>query len=175
MAGKKTQRVFALVLAVLFLVSSVGFTAMVIWQSTRKDKTVDSSNTTDKPSSALKGTQLADFKPVEGVKELQIIDLVEGTGAVAKEGSNITAHYTGGLAATGIIFESSHDGKGNPATFVLEKGGLIEGWVNGVPGMKVGGKRRLIIPYAQAYGAEGQSSIPAKADLVFDIELVSIN
>jgi FKBP-type peptidyl-prolyl cis-trans isomerase len=82
-------------------------------------------------------------------------------------------HYTGALASTGVIFESSKDG-GKTATFGL--GQVIKGWQDGVPGMKVGGKRRLVIPYADAYGEAGSPpSIPAKSDLVFDIELVAVN
>ena len=83
----------------------------------------------------------------------------------------MTVHYTGGFASNGVIFESSKD-RGQPATFPLSA--VIPGWTNGVPGMKVGGTRRLLIPYVQAYGENGNSRIPGKSDLVFDIELISI-
>jgi FKBP-type peptidyl-prolyl cis-trans isomerase len=121
----------------------------------------------------LEGSKLANFTPVQGVPALQIIDIKEGTGDTVAAGATITAHYTGALAATGTIFQSSHD-FGEAITFPLNQ--VIAGWTQGVPGMKVGGVRRLIIPAAQAYGAQSPSpSIPANSDLVFDIELVDIN
>lgn len=120
----------------------------------------------------LEGTKLQNFTPVEPVLELESIDLVEGTGDEVQPGATITAHYTGALCKDGTIFQSSHD-FGNPATFPLS--GVIAGWTQGVPGMKVGGTRRLIIPAELAYGASSPSpNIPANSDLVFDIELVSI-
>lgn len=120
----------------------------------------------------LEGTKLANFTPVASVPELQIIDVKEGTGDVVPEGATITTHYTGALCADGTIFQSSHD-FGEAITFPLS--GVIEGWTKGVPGMKIGGVRRLVIPAAQAYGAHSPSpSIPANSDLVFDIELVAI-
>jgi peptidylprolyl isomerase len=120
----------------------------------------------------LEGTKLQNFTPVEPVLELESIDLVEGTGDEVQSGATITAHYTGALCKDGTIFQSSHD-FGNPATFPLS--GVIAGWTQGVPGMKVGGTRRLIIPAELAYGASSPSpNIPANSDLVFDIELVSI-
>lgn len=120
----------------------------------------------------LEGTKLTGFDPVTNVKELTIIDTVEGTGEEVQPGATVTAHYTGALCADGTIFQSSHD-MGRPATFPL--GHVIDGWQKGVPGMKVGGTRRLVIPAAQAYGAGSPSpSIPPNSDLVFDIELVSL-
>jgi FKBP-type peptidyl-prolyl cis-trans isomerase len=124
-------------------------------------------------STPLEGTKLAGFEPTASVPELQIIDTVIGTGEEVQPGATITAHYTGALCADGTIFQSSHD-FGRAATFPLS--GVIAGWTNGVPGMKVGGTRRLVIPAAQAYGAQSPApNIPANSDLVFDIELVEIN
>jgi FKBP-type peptidyl-prolyl cis-trans isomerase FkpA len=112
---------------------------------------------------------------VEGVATvtasgLQIIDTIVGTGAAAKSGDTITAQYTGYLE-DGTIFDGPalH---GGPSQFSLS--GVIQGWTDGVPGMKVGGTRRLVIPPALAYGAAGRSGIPPNATLTFDIELVSI-
>lgn len=124
------------------------------------------------PSNRLEGTKLANFTPIDSVPELQIIDVKEGTGDVVQEGATITAHYTGALCRNGTIFQSSHD-FGDPISFPLD--GVIAGWTKGVPGMKVGGIRRLVIPAAMAYGAHSPSpNIPANSDLVFDIELVAI-
>lgn len=121
---------------------------------------------------AYEGTKLADFAPIGQVSELQIIDIDEGTGAVVQPGATITAHYTGALCKNGIIFQSSHD-FGKPISFGLDQ--VIRGWTDGVPGMKVGGMRRLIIPSDMAYGsARAASNIPPNSDLVFDIELVDI-
>lgn len=118
------------------------------------------------------GTQLQDFSPLDQVEQLQVIDLHEGDGATVEPGATIEAHYTGALCKNGIIFQSSHD-LGRPITFGLDQ--VIAGWTAGVPGMKVGGMRRLIIPSHMAYGsASPASNIPADSDLVFDIELISI-
>jgi peptidylprolyl isomerase len=122
----------------------------------------------------LKGTMLQDFVPLRKnkVTELQIIDLVQGDGDIVPEDATITAHYTGALCSDGTIFESSHDGN-RPATFGLDQ--VIEGWTVGVPGMRVGGTRRLVIPSDMAYGPRRASSmIGPNSDLVFDIELVAV-
>lgn len=124
------------------------------------------------PSQPLEGTKLADFAPVQSVETLQTTDTVEGSGDEVQAGATITAHYTGALCADGTIFQSSHD-MGQPITFPLS--GVIQGWQEGVPGMKAGGTRRLVIPAALAYGAQSPTpNIPPSSDLVFDIELVSI-
>lgn len=188
--AKTHQRVFAMVLALLFLTTSVATGAIVVWQIQKDNKQAkeisgltDSSQQQNQQSAQdankpqgenmLQGTKLADFTPVANTTELKIIDIKEGTGEPVPAGATITAHYTGALAADGTIFQSSKD-TGEPAQFPLD--GVIKGWTDGVPGMKVGGIRRLVIPYAQAYGEEGrpEGGIPAKADLVFDIELVSV-
>ena len=123
----------------------------------------------------LKGTSLQDYTPIgkkNKVTELEIIDLVEGDGQEVPEDATITAHYTGALCADGTIFESSHD-SGNAATFGLNQ--VIDGWTQGVPGMKVGGTRRLVIPSALAYGQRRASAqIGPNSDLVFDIELIAV-
>ena len=118
------------------------------------------------------GTKLPNFEPIEKVDELQKTDTEVGTGAEVQDGATVTVHYTGALCKNGIIFQSSHD-FGDPITFPLS--GVIAGWTEGVPGMKVGGTRRLIIPAEMAYGANSPASnIPANSDLVFDIELIAI-
>lgn len=120
----------------------------------------------------LEGTKLANFEPVASVPELQIIDVVEGTGEEVPKDARITAHYTGALCKDGTIFQSSHD-FGEPVTFGLTQ--VIQGWTEGVPGMKVGGTRRLVIPSQMAYGSvRAAANIPPNSDLVFDIELVAL-
>lgn len=121
---------------------------------------------------AYEGTRLVEFEPRNEVKELEVVDIEVGTGEEVRQGATITAHYTGALCKNGIIFQSSHD-FGDAITFGLEQ--VIKGWTLGVPGMKVGGTRRLIIPAELAYGsASPASNIPANSDLVFDIDLVAI-
>jgi FKBP-type peptidyl-prolyl cis-trans isomerase len=181
--AKPHQRAIALILAVLFLATSVAAGGAVILQIMKDNKDNKSANTqnTTNPANAgqtnqegeLQGTKLTNFDPVTTVDKLQVIDLEKGTGEEVKPGATVTAHYTGALAKDGMIFQSSHDA-GQPIEFPLT--GVIAGWTNGVPGMKVGGKRRLLIPYAQAYGDEGRpdGGIPPKADLVFDIEITGV-
>jgi peptidylprolyl isomerase len=114
--------------------------------------------------------QLQDFTGPVTVDELRWDDSVVGEGAEVLPGADVTIHYTGGLASDGTIFDSSQrTDDAQPVTFPLEM--LIAGWQQGIPGMKVGGKRRLYIPYELGYGKHGSGSIPEKADLVFDIEL----
>lgn len=116
---------------------------------------------------------MQDFTPVDSVPTLQTEDRVAGTGAVVEPNDTVTCHYTGAIAKTGEVFQGSRD-FGKPISFPLS--GVIAGWTQGVPGMKVGGTRRLLIPAAMAYGSTPPygSGIPADADLVFDIELVAI-
>jgi FKBP-type peptidyl-prolyl cis-trans isomerase len=107
------------------------------------------------------------------VSQLEAADTSPGTGAIVKAGDTVTVDYTGAVASTGIIFQSSKD-SGQPVTFPLNQ--VIAGWSQGIPGMKVGGTRRLLIPANLAYGANppAGSGIPANADLVFDVTLHSI-
>jgi FKBP-type peptidyl-prolyl cis-trans isomerase FkpA len=113
------------------------------------------------------------------VPSLQIVDVVVGTGAVAEVGKTVTVHYTGwlyeesGPGHHGVKFDSSRD-RNSPFAFELGAGDVIEGWDQGVAGMKVGGKRTLIIPSSLAYGPYGNGSIPPNAALVFDIELLNV-
>ena len=107
-------------------------------------------------------------------KVLIVQDLIVGTGTEAKSGDSVTVQYVGVLFANGKEFDSSWKA-GKPFTFDLGSGGVIAGWDQGVEGMKVGGRRRLIIPADLAYGAAGSPpTIPANAALVFDVDLVSV-
>jgi FKBP-type peptidyl-prolyl cis-trans isomerase FkpA len=116
----------------------------------------------------------APVPPDPGPATLQIVDDVVGTGKVAKSGDTVRVHYTG-MLMSGTKFDSSRD-RGTPFDFVLGTGGVIKGWDQGVVGMKVGGKRRLVIPQALGYGETGSPpNIPSKAGLKFDIELLDVN
>lgn len=164
------DRVIALILAIVFFITSVGVSGLVIFQlfqDNNEAKTVnqDSNNTT------LQGTQLADFTPVDKIDSLQIIDLQTGDGKEVKATDTIVVDYTGAIASTGVIFQSSLDAG---QQFTTELSGVIQGWQQGIPGMKEGGKRRLIIPASLAYGENPPEGIPANADLVFDVTVHAV-
>ena len=122
------------------------------------------------PSAPVK----ADSSPIT----LQKIDTTVGTGAEATPGKRVTVNYTGWLYLPdapqhhGEQFDSSVGRK--PFTFQLGSGMVIPGWDQGVAGMKVGGKRTLVIPAALGYGAEGGGPIPPNANLIFDVELLDV-
>jgi peptidylprolyl isomerase len=99
-------------------------------------------------------------------------DLVVGSGTPAALGDTITVNYVGVSCSTGKIFDSSWT-RGKEATFPLEEGGLIEGWVQGIPGMQPGGRRLLVIPPDLGYGSTGNSTIAPDETLVFVVDLVS--
>ncbi len=104
---------------------------------------------------------------------LQYQEITEGTGATPRSGQTVSVHYTGWLA-DGKKFDSSRD-RGQPLQFVLGRGEVIKGWEEGVATMKVGGKRKLIIPPALGYGAAGFGSvIPPNATLTFEVELLRL-
>jgi peptidylprolyl isomerase len=101
-------------------------------------------------------------------------DVVVGTGAEAATGKLVTVHYTG-YFPDGSSFDTS---RGQPAAFVITLGArqVIRGWEQGIPGMKVGGRRTLVIPPELAYGPQGRPpTIPPNAVLVFDVELLEVN
>ena len=114
------------------------------------------------------------------VDKLTVVDQKVGTGEEAKVGSEVTVHYTGWLYNEnakdkhGAKFDSSRD-HGQPFSFTVGQGRVIDGWDQGLVGMRVGGVRTLLIPAALGYGASGAGSdIPPNASLVFDIELLAV-
>jgi hypothetical protein len=111
---------------------------------------------------------------------LKYIDLKVGTGATSQSGDNISVQYTGWFQSNAQVFDSSRNAGRSPLDVQIGRGQVIPGWDEGIPGMKVGGKRKLIIPSALAYGATGQTDqttgaviIPPNANLVFEVELLS--
>jgi FKBP-type peptidyl-prolyl cis-trans isomerase len=183
-----SHRIFFSFLALLFFVTAFSLSFLVIWQAHQQSQSQKAAqalptcsttpppasvvNVTPKKGSKLQGTQLADFTPC-AVSQLQAIDVQVGTGPAATASSTVIVNYTGAVAATGKIFQSSLD-TGQLASLSLSD--VIPGWQQGIPGMKVGGVRRLLIPASLAYGANPPqgSGIPDNADLVFDITLYKI-
>jgi len=115
----------------------------------------------------------SDFVPAVIPQKLEIHDDVIGTGPEAKAGDKLRMDYVGTLQATGEEFDSSKE-SGQPFEFTLGAGDVIKGWDQGVVGMKVGGKRTLIVPSDLGYGNEGNDKIPPGATLKFEIELLAI-
>jgi FKBP-type peptidyl-prolyl cis-trans isomerase len=103
---------------------------------------------------------------------LQYEDVVVGSGKMAEPGMNVSVHYTGTFT-DGVKFDSSLD-RGTPYTFQLGAGEVIQGWDEGIKGMRIGGKRKLTIPPDMAYGSAGRPGIPPNATLLFDVELVGV-
>lgn len=110
--------------------------------------------------------------------ELRKIDTVVGSGRLAMAGSTVSINYTGWLYSPqaarqrGVGFDQSKPGA--PLTFKIGGGSVIKGWEEGMRGMKVGGKRTLVIPSALGFGEQGLGPVPPKANLIFDIELVDV-
>lgn len=121
--------------------------------------------------SSKKGNEIKGEKTM--TDKLQIIDTTAGTGDEAKKGDTVEVHYVGTLL-NGTKFDSSRD-RGQTFSFTIGQGGVIKGWDEGIPGMKIGGKRELTIPADMAYGTRAIGSIPANSTLKFEVELISIN
>lgn len=185
----KRERFFALFFAILFLVTSSALTIAFLVANYQSSHSSTASSTSSKvPASVLNklhqqaaqksttklaGTVLSGFSPTTNVSSLAIKDLTVGTGTAVKSGATIKANYTGAVAATGIIFQSSFD-SGQAVTFPLSN--VIAGWQKGIVGMKVGGVRQLLIPPNLAYESNPPqgSGIPSNAALVFNVYLVAI-
>jgi len=126
--------------------------------------------TTDQPTSTTT-TMPAETTPIT---ELMMKDEIVGTGATAEAGDTVTVNYVGALT-NGTIFDASANHGSQGFTFSLGAGQVIKGWDQGVAGMKEGGKRKLLIPAALAYGSQSPApSIPANSDLVFEVELLKV-
>jgi peptidylprolyl isomerase len=135
-----------------------------------------SSATTSAPTTPTSGplSKEPTITPPAGAAPTKLVvkDLIKGTGAEAKSGEMVTVNYVGALFKGGKVFDASWNRK-EAFQFALGEGKVIPGWDQGVPGMKVGGRRELIIPSALAYGATGSPpTIPANAPLVFVIDLL---
>jgi len=179
-AAQTAQRVTIWVIAIVMTVGTLGAYFIIILQN---NDTSGQGQTSDASQPQKKQFPIdATAYKVDGkVAQLQTADLKEGKGDPVKAGDNIRVQYKGTIAQTQEKFDSSYD-NGEPVTFKLvepdnQGKGVIKGWVEGIQGMKVGGKRRLVIPADLGYGSSGSpdGSIPPNTDLVFEVELLAIN
>ncbi len=127
-------------------------------------------NKTDNDTSGEQFMNTTTGAPKE--EKVKIDDITVGTGQEAKSGDTVVVHYTGTLT-DGTKFDSSVD-RNEPFETQIGVGSVIQGWDQGIPGMKVGGKRKLTIPSSLGYGDQGSGKIPPNATLVFEIELLEV-
>ncbi len=147
--------------AVLLLIALVPIYFLVTSKPTPAPMSNDQTTTTTNSSVATESAQL------------KVEDIKEGEGKEVKVGDTVVMHYNGTLL-DGTKFDSSYD-RGQPFSTQIGVGRVIQGWDQGVPGMKVGGKRKLIIPGDLAYGPQGvPGTIPPNATLIFEVELLAI-
>lgn len=139
-------------------------------QTATSTGTTDANGKTAAPSAISTKNTMQNVSKTQG---LEIYDEVVGTGAEAKAGQNIQAHYVGTLV-NGTKFDSSVD-RGQPFEFTLGVGQVIQGWDIGIQGMKVGGKRKLVISPELGYGSRGAGGlIPPNATLIFEVQLMGV-
>jgi len=160
----------------LVIIGALIILAALYWIYDRNQNNMTITNQT--PDSAASESTAADSSKQAAALStaandgLKIEVLQAGNGAAAKAGDQVSVHYTGTFT-DGKKFDSSLD-RGQPFAFTLGAGQVIKGWDEGLVGMQVGEKRRMTIPYQLGYGETGYGPIPAKATLIFDIELLSI-
>lgn len=169
-----TTRIISIILVVVFLIGIVMGSVWAVWDATRPENQpldlTKADNNLDPEAASLE-----EFEPLtEPLTELRFEDRIPGAGrSVVLGWDNVTVIYLGALADSGEIIEA-----GDHETFGLsfENANLLEGWVEGLPGMQVGGVRRLFVPASLAYGPLGNPDlgIPADADMVYDFELIGL-
>lgn len=169
------DRIFAGMGALLFFGSACALTVFVVLNP-GGDTTADTQST--KQACVASGSEESlpapdAYQATEPVTELQSTDLTKGSGAAAKAGDCLVMKYYGMLAADGSMFEEDFTSS-EAFAFTLGQGQVIEGWDQGLVGMKAGGMRRLVIPASLAYKDQANGKIPANADLVFVVKLVRI-
>lgn len=173
------DRIFAGFGALLFLVTASALTIAVfvdMFQQKDKKDVASQTLTTVCEAKGIEETlsQPEAFIPEGAATELQTTDLTTGDGAQAKNGDCLVMKYYGTLASDGTMFDENYT-KNIGFAFTLGSGQVIQGWDQGLVGMKVGGERRLVIPATLGYGEAGSPpKIPANSDLVFVVKLLRI-
>ncbi len=160
---------------VAVVTAAILFFGSQIWNLTFGSSAADQQAAVQAASAANNGTstsQVITMQNVSTVKGLEVYDEKVGTGAAAKAGQTVTAHYIGYLT-NGTKFDSSVD-RGQPFSFSLGASQVIKGWDLGIVGMKVGGIRRLVISPELAYGTRAIGPIPANSTLVFEVQLLGV-
>jgi peptidylprolyl isomerase len=130
--------------------------------------------TTPKPPSPLSKKPAVAVPSGPPPNRLIVKDLIKGTGKLATPSTTVTVNYVGVLYDNGHEFDSSWK-RNQPFTTALSTGSVIPGWIQGIPGMRVGGRRELIVPPSLAYGGTAQSGIPANSTLVFVVDLLGVS
>lgn len=188
---KPHQRAFALTIALIFLVTTLATSVFVVLAIIDESKSKnDPAITQTDPTAALE--QAAEntcainvvsgqetlpvpevYQPAADVTDLETTDLQAGEGAEVKAGDCLVAKYYGTLASNGEKFDENFTTDAG-LIFQVGAGNVIQGWDEGIVGMKVGGTRQLVIPSDKAYGSNGQGSIPADSDLIFVVKILEI-
>lgn len=171
---KKSTRIIIWIIAGVMAAGSVGAYFLVILENenAKNEQQQQIEASANNPANQEEAPVDPSAYKVSGkVENLEVIDITPGDGVEAKAGDTVKVHYKGTVATTGAKFDSSYD-RGEPVEISLSE--VIVGWQEGVPGMKVGGKRRLVIPAEKGYGDQAQPGIPANSDLVFEVELLGV-
>lgn len=169
---KKSTRI--IILAVAFVMAA-GFLISYFLIIVEQNNPSTPQTQEEKANEEVQKKQTVDptaYKVNGKVTKLETLDKKVGTGPAATANDTVRVHYKGTFAQSGIKFESSYD-TGEPVAIPL--GQVIPGWKEGIPGMQVGGQRRLVVPSDMAYGPSGRPGIPPNSDLVFEVELLAIN
>jgi FKBP-type peptidyl-prolyl cis-trans isomerase len=153
----------------LALLIVVAFVGLIIASNY---KAIGTDTTTPLPKPGKANSTTSSKASVEPTSTIEVNELKLGDGRELKKGDEATFHYIGTLE-NGFEFDSSVR-RDVPFTVQIGAGKVIKGWDEGLPGMKVGGKRKLLIPYSLAYGDRATPKIPAKSNLIFEVELLSI-
>lgn len=169
---KKSTRILIWVIAIVMAGGFIGSYFLIILENNNQQNATNNNTTSSQTAQSAPSIDPTAYKVSGQVSSLQIVDETVGTGTAAKASDSVRVDYKVTNAQTGAKYDSSYD-RGQPATLSLNQ--VIQAWQQGIPGMKVGGKRRLIVPAALAYGSSAAGTIPANTDLVFEVQLEAVN
>ena len=172
---KKTGIAVAVALVVIFIIFGGYGVISGMFGGSSAGNTSNINNNANTQTTDNNGTSTPDTTTMQNPTQLEMQDVVVGTGTAAVAGNTVTVNYTGKLT-DGTVFDSSLNPGRTPFTFTLDANPpqVIQGWDMGVAGMKVGGTRILLIPASLGYGAQANGPIPANSTLVFEVQLLSV-